>query len=224
MDLAHLYRDCRVVGAVTIRNPGIFVFQSLPALAALVLIWVDRPYPRTEQEATRDIIQIEHQILALKSVDEEARKLGERGAVPRGQHPKLHGLVRAEFTIAEDIPDKEGWHLREPGRTYEALIRFSNARNADDRDRGGHGMAVKLFNIPGDKIGDKLGSVAQDFVLFDQPVFFVGNPIQYVEFEEATLRVRQVQTRHTGHDVSQLLLAAPPSVPQPVEDAARRRD
>ena len=177
-----------VVGAVTIRNPGIFVFQSLPALAALVLIWVDRPYPRTEQEATRDIIQIERQILALKSVDEEARKLGERGAVPRGQHPKLHGLVRAEFTIAEDIPDKMRVGIfAEPGRTYEALIRFSNARNADDRDRGGHGMAVKLFNIPGDRIGDKLGSVAQDLVLFDQPVFFVGNPIQYVEFEEATL-------------------------------------
>jgi hypothetical protein len=28
----------------------------------------------------------------------------------------------------------------------------------------------------------------QDFVFFDSPVFFVGIPMQYVEFEKATLR------------------------------------
>ena len=32
-----------IVGAVTIHNPRIFLLQSLPAVAALVLIGVDRP-------------------------------------------------------------------------------------------------------------------------------------------------------------------------------------
>jgi hypothetical protein len=37
-------------------------------------------------------------------------------------------------------------------------------------------------------VGDERGSPTQDFVLFDAPVFFVGTPIEYVQFEEATLR------------------------------------
>ena len=58
------------VGAVTIKNPGILVFQSLPALVAIGLIYADRPYPKTEEEAIREIIKIERQLLALKSVDQ----------------------------------------------------------------------------------------------------------------------------------------------------------
>ena len=108
------------------------------------------------------------------------------GAVPRGQHPKLHGLVEAKFIVAADIPEEMRVGVfKEPGKTYDAWVRFSNARNPDDRDRGGHGMAIKLLNVP---TGIESQSTTQDFVLFDTPVFFVGNPIQYVEFEEATLR------------------------------------
>ena len=33
-----------------------------------------------------------------------------------------------------------------------------------------------------------LSGTTQDFLLFDAPAFFVGDPLQYVEFEEATLR------------------------------------
>jgi len=49
-------------------------------------------------------------------------------------------------------------------------------------------MAIKLLNVSGEKLGDEPDSLTQDFVLFYSPVFFVGNPIQYVEFEEAVLR------------------------------------
>jgi len=108
------------------------------------------------------------------------------GADPRGQHPKLHGLVEAKFIVAADIPEEMRVGVfKEPGKTYDAWVRFSNARNPDDRDRGGHGMAIKLLNVP---TGIESQSTTQDFVLFDTPVFFLGNPIQYVEFEEATLR------------------------------------
>lgn len=174
-----------VVGGITIRNPGIFLFQSLPALAALVLIWFDRPYPSTEEQATREITRIERQILALKSVDIEPPPGSADRAVPRGQHPKLHGLVRANFTIARDVPQElQAGVFREPGKTFQVLVRFSNARNPDDQDRGGHGMAIKLLKVSGASESPS----TQDFVLFDAPVFFVGNPIQYVEFEVATLR------------------------------------
>jgi|GEM_PF-841953 len=187
-----------LVGAFSIKSPSIALTQSVPALIALVLIWADRPYPRTEAEAVREIVKIERQLLALKDVDARAEpskdvgKAGEcperagEGGVPRGQHPKMHGLVRAKFTVADDVPDAlRAGVFKGPG-AYDAWVRFSNARNRDDREPGGHGMAIKLLGVPGTKAGD--GAATQDFVLFDNPVFFVGDPFEYVEFEEAVLR------------------------------------
>lgn len=168
-----------LVGWRTMGSPRIALAQSVPALVALGLIWAARPYPRTEDEAIHEIIAIERQILALKSVDVPAKD----GVVPRGQHPKMHGLVRAELTVVDNIPEdlRVGLFAAPPGRPYKALVRFSNARNPDDQDKGGHGMAIKLTEDDG-------ATTIQDFVLFDAPAFFVGDPLQYVEFEEATLR------------------------------------
>ncbi len=175
-----------VVGAVTMQNPGIFVAQSLPALIALGLTWLTRPYARTEADAIQQICAIERQILAIKSVDPKLDPKPADGTVPRGQHPKMHGLVEARFIVADDLPQEmRAGIFSEPGKSFDAVARFSNARNADDRDRGGHGMAIKLLNV-GHGAGPS--GATQDFVLFDSPVFFIGTPIQYVQFEAATLR------------------------------------
>jgi len=64
-----------VVGAISIKNRAILVLQSLPALVALGLIWFDRPYPRTEDQAISDIIKIERQILSLKSANVQPNPL-----------------------------------------------------------------------------------------------------------------------------------------------------
>jgi len=175
-----------VVGAITIKNLGIFLLQSLPALVALGLIWLARPYAKTEDDAVRQIVEIERQILAIKSVEPETIPDTARGAVPRGQHPKLLGLLEAKFIVADDLPtDLRLGVFKEPGRSYDAWVRYSNARNLDDRDPGGHGMAIKLLDV---SAGAGSSETTPDFVLFDAPVFFVGNPLQYVVFEEASLR------------------------------------
>jgi catalase len=109
-----------------------------------------------------------------------------KGAVPRGQHPKLLGLLEAKLIVGDDLPTEMRVGIfKEPGKSYDCWIRYSNARNLDDRDPGGHGMAIKLRNVT---TGTESSNPTQDFVLFDSPVFFVGDPMQYVEFEEATLR------------------------------------
>ena len=100
--------------------------------------------------------------------------------------PKVLGLLEAKFVIADTVPSKlKVGIFKEPGKSYDAWVRYSNARNLDDRDPGGHGMAIKLLKVTGG--ADSTGGL-QDFVLFDSPAFFVGNPLQYVEFEEASLR------------------------------------
>ena len=174
------------IGAFTIRNRGIFLLQSVPALLALALIWADRPYPRNETEAIPEIARLERQILAVKSVDKQPSPKTAGEAVPRGQHPKMHGLVSAKFTVASGLPEEMRVGLfANPGKEYDALIRYSNARNPDDRDRGGHGMSIKLLGVETPSGG---GTRTQDIILFDSPVFFVADPVQYVEFEQATLR------------------------------------
>ena len=72
--------------------------------------------------------------------------------VPRGQHPKQHGCVRADFIVEPDLPEtlRHGV-FREP-RTYRALIRFSNGRQWDDTKPDVHGMAVKLLEVEGEKV------------------------------------------------------------------------
>jgi hypothetical protein len=124
-----------VVGAVSMQNNGIFVFQSVPALVALRMIWLVRPYAKTEDQAIQQIIEIERQILAIKSVDSQSIPETAKWAVPRGQHPKLLGLLEAKFIVADDLPTEMRVRIfKERGKSYDCWIRYSNARNLDDRD------------------------------------------------------------------------------------------
>lgn len=105
--------------------------------------------------------------------------------VPRGQHPKQHGCVRADFIVEPDLPEalRHGV-FREP-RTYRALIRFSNGRQWDDTQPDVHGMAVKLLGVEGEKVLEsEKDAQTQDFLMIDHPVFFVRNVADYVAFME----------------------------------------
>lgn len=102
----------------------------------------------------------------------------------RGQHPKSHGTVWAEFTVAPDLPKNlRVGVFKEPGKTYPAWIRFSNGSSADDTKGGLHGMAIKLMGVEGEKVlaNEKLAQT-QDFVMADHPVFFIRNVEDFADF------------------------------------------
>ena len=104
-------------------------------------------------------------------------------AVPRGQHMKGHGCVRAEFTVVPDPPEALRHGVFASPHTFNAYIRFSNGRGRDDRQPDAHGMAIKLVGVPGEKVlEDEKDATTQDFVLFDNPVFFIRNVADYVPF------------------------------------------
>ena len=91
------------------------------------------------------------QIVALhRYVQEHVDRL--RTPVPRGQHPKQHGCVTAEFTVEPNLPDALRYGVFREPRTFQALIRFSNGRAWDDRLPDAHGMAVKLLGVEGEKV------------------------------------------------------------------------
>jgi hypothetical protein len=108
----------------------------------------------------------------------------------RDQHAKQHGCVRATFTVHDDLPPELSVGVFRPGAKYDATIRFSNASGEVHADRrpDGRGMAIKLYDVEGDKFLDrwlepfdrlKPMASAQDFLFSDYPVFFGKNVPDY---------------------------------------------
>ncbi|WP_422003204.1 di-heme-cytochrome C peroxidase [Reyranella sp.] len=116
--------------------------------------------------------------------------MAKSGLSRRGQHPKQHGVVRATFEVRDDIPPayKVGLFAR-PGR-YDALIRFSNGPQVEDRAEGPQGMAIKLLGVTGEKIlPNERDAQTHDFILIDSTVFFVRNIESYLRlFRELVLK------------------------------------
>ncbi len=151
--------------------------------------------PDGEDEAIRKIIALELQILKRTIDPNDTRRV--EPPVPRGQHPKHHGCVHAEFTIEKVIPQEFRFGVF--GRlktTFPAWIRFSNARTHDDREKGGHGMAIKLMKVEGEKLlAGQEHEQTQDFLLLDSPTFFIKNAIEFAEFDAA--RLQSTFSRHS---------------------------
>jgi Catalase len=104
--------------------------------------------------------------------------------VQRTEHPKHHGCVRAEFTIAADVPvDLQVGIFSQP-RSFPAWIRFSNGQEQDDQKFDSRGMAIKLMDVPGPKVLDA-ESGTQDFVMINYPQFFIRDLDAYVDFFSA---------------------------------------
>lgn len=96
----------------------------------------------------------------------------------RQVHAKSHGLVKARFIIEDNLPDQLRAGLFKTPATYPAWIRFSNGVTEirHDKKRDVRGVAIKLMNVPGDKLLDMSESChTHDFILASSPFFFSRN-------------------------------------------------
>ncbi|GIZ11746.1 catalase family protein [Pseudomonas sp. NCCP-436] len=103
--------------------------------------------------------------------------------VLRDAHAKAHGCVRAEVQVIENLdPALRHGVFSEPGHTWQAWMRLSNgnAYPQFDRVRDARGMALKLLDVPGEKLMKSSAHAReQDFVMFNHPVFFVRDVAEY---------------------------------------------
>ncbi|MEO4046541.1 catalase family protein [Pseudomonas sp. CAU 1711] len=103
--------------------------------------------------------------------------------VLRDAHAKAHGCVKAEMTVLPDLsPELRHGVLAEPGKSWQAWMRLSNgnAYPQFDSARDARGMAIKLLDVPGDKLlSSKATAGDQDFVMFNNSVFFVRDVAEY---------------------------------------------
>lgn len=104
------------------------------------------------------------------------------GIMRRDAHPKMHGVVKAEFTVEPDLPDELRVGIFCLPKTYQAWIRFSNQDGImqADKARDIRGMAIKIMGVPGDKLlVTAQDAQTQDFILISTNVFVTKNVAEF---------------------------------------------
>ncbi|MBX2842250.1 MAG: catalase family protein [Flammeovirgaceae bacterium] len=99
---------------------------------------------------------------------ETLSKYYQSGITKRMFHPKMHGLVLADFIIEPNLPEHLKTGLFAEPKTYPAWVRLSNAKRhaAKDNKKDMRGMAIKIVGVPGYKLLENgKDTLTQDFLL-----------------------------------------------------------
>lgn len=111
---------------------------------------------------------------------------GDRGnRVFRDAHSRGIGCVEATFQVNTDLPlTYRTGVLREPGKTFSALIRFSNSLGpAGDHVKDARGMAIKLLGVEGVKLlPSQAEATTHDFLQIDAPFFPARDAREFAGF------------------------------------------
>jgi catalase len=110
------------------------------------------------------------------------------GIMRRDAHPKMHGVVKAEFIVEPNLPAELRIGIFKEAKTYPAWIRFSNQSNriSPDRKPDIRGMAIKLMGVPGEKLlEEERDEQTQDFIVISTPVFVTRDVKEFDELLKA---------------------------------------
>lgn len=161
---------------------------SVFALSAIMAINVNaqekkqlgKEYPPADEAQT--ITDLKNGIAATTKVP-----LGANGLAIRTAHTWSHGLVKAKFIIAPNLPKNLEVGVFKAGASYDALIRFSNstptAPKPKDATPDARGMAIRLLNVSGKKLlDDDKNSTEQDFVTMSHSTFNSTSAAEFTKF------------------------------------------
>ncbi|HEX8621290.1 MAG TPA: catalase family protein [Allosphingosinicella sp.] len=98
------------------------------------------------------------------------------GATLRDAHTKRIALVEAEFAVEPDLPEALRVGLFAEPRRYQAWVRFSSAseKPRSDAIRDVRGAAIKLRDVPGERIPESDEPTTQDFLMISSPTMPLG--------------------------------------------------
>ncbi len=126
--------------------------------------------PEGEPEMIERVIKMQLEIMKSKNPKK------------RGQHPKQQALLRGMFEISDLVPEAMRVGVFAEPKQFNAFFRLSTGPNPKDSDPNPHGFAIKLLDVPSSSSG------TQDFILLDQPTFFISDLAEYVNFFESMLK------------------------------------
>ncbi|HEY5465213.1 MAG TPA: catalase family protein [Hanamia sp.] len=125
-------------------------------------------YPQKNEDT------VAHQIVKLLQ-DQMIRMYDKKNKKQRRQiHPKMNGCVKAEFIIEKNLPEELRTGLFKEEKSFPAWIRFSNGNTKPlpDWKKDIRGFAIKIMNVPGEKIVEsKKNDGNFDFILMNTKSF-----------------------------------------------------
>ncbi|MGN6247909.1 MAG: catalase family protein [Ginsengibacter sp.] len=127
---------------------------------------IGKEYPKANEE------KLAHQIAQLLQL--QMLRLHKNKKQLRQIHPKMNGCVKAEFIIEKDLTEDLKVGIFKEERSFPAWIRFSNGNTKPlpDFKKDLRGFAIKIMNVPGEKIplGEER-NINQDFILMNTKSF-----------------------------------------------------
>jgi hypothetical protein len=93
----------------------------------------------------------------ISTFEKQMRGLWKPGGFERGGNTKTHGIVRGEFIVHDNLPEKLQHGIYAHPRTYRAWVRFSGPGpyiTPDIDDVGFMSISIKLLGVPGPKLMD----------------------------------------------------------------------
>lgn len=151
----------------------------------------------TEQEIIPKAEAAQIETILKLTVQQLKNRYPAPDTVRRGVHAKDHGCVKASFVVEPGLEARYRIGMfAEPGRKFDAWVRFSNAavRDTDDnpidpanptrRSFGSRGMAIKVLGVPGTSLVPQPDGVTQDFLMVNHPVFAFANVEDYEVLSE----------------------------------------
>lgn len=125
---------------------------------------VEQPI-ENEEQVHRELIE------TLRSITETTSKDYDHAV--RSVHAKSHGLFEGELTILPDLPPELAQGLFAAPGTYRVVMRLSTNPGdiLDDSVSAPRGLAVKVLDVPGERLPDSEDETTQNFVLVNGPAF-----------------------------------------------------
>jgi hypothetical protein len=124
----------------------------------------------------------------------QMRRLWNPGHFERGGNTKTHGVVRAEFTVLDDLPEHMRRGIFAEPRTYRAWVRYSGPGpyvTPDIDDVGFMSMSIKLMGVPGPKLLDD-EELTQDLFGVSTPTFVTPDTRANARLQRWSYRNAQV--------------------------------
>ena len=91
----------------------------------------------------------------------------------RSVHAKSHGLLRAELTVLDGLPEPLAQGMFQHGGIYPAIMRFSTVPGdiLADSISTPRGLAIKVIGVEGPMLKEHQGEVTQDLVMVNGKAF-----------------------------------------------------
>lgn len=124
------------------------------------------------------------------------------GSAVRGVHAKAHAIVRGRLEVFGRLAAPLAQGLFTSPGSYDVLMRFSTLPGdiLDDSISVPRGLAIKLFDVSGDRLAGSEADTTQDFVFVNGPAFAAPTPKAFL----ANLKML-AKTTDTGEGLKKAL-------------------